>query len=85
MIPKLALLLALAVAGTATSMTTAANALDKPTFGEKFMMPLYRYRSVNSGKGTDIRPWTTTHGSKRSPGTQKNSDAKLNAIRNVRQ
>lgn len=46
------------------------NALDKPTFGEKFKMStgLDENKSVNSGRGTDIRPWTTTRGSNRSVG-----------------
>jgi len=39
-------------------MTTAANALDKPTFGEKF----------GAKNTTNMRPWTTTDGSNRSVG-----------------
>jgi hypothetical protein len=33
------------------SMTTAANALDKPTFGQKF----------GAKNTTNMRPWTTAH------------------------
>lgn len=48
------------------------SALDRPTFGEKFMMSLHKNRSVNAVRGAKPQSGSL-------PG-----DTKLNPIRNIR-